>query len=399
MRLINRLDVLFLVACLAWIGLGPSAAAAEPHADSQARAAAAPTAAPTLAIGNTPPPLNPMAWVKGEPVKAFERDHVYVIAFFATWCGASRQSMPLLSDVARRHKGKLTVIGINVRESERGEASVAAVTRFVQARGRDMDYTVAMDDPASTPMFTSWMRAAGMYAIPTAFIVGRDGALAYVGIPIDPEASYGFERAVEQAVAGTSDLAAARQLQRELGEQIAYYLEDMKLTKALDEAMQRKDYRTVLVEAAKLVAQDPQREVRVFGDRLVAMLHLDEAGALAFARKTLAAAETGEASRAIEGTIGSVIAYMPGLSRDAYQMAVSRLETAIPAQGGDFNTVFDLLALAKLQQQLGHQARAIEAQQRAVDIARGRKDITAEMMVGLEKTLADYRAGGPDQSR
>lgn len=392
MRPINCLHALFLTAGLAWFGLGSSAVAAEPSADPQTKAVAAPSAAWTLAIGNTPPLLTPMAWIKGEPVKAFERDHVYVIAFFATWCGASRQSMPVLSDVARRHKGKLTVIGVNVRESERREASVAAVTKFVQERGRDMDYTVAMDDPASTPMFTSWMRAAGMYAIPTAFIVGRDGTLAYVGIPIDPDASYGFERAVEQAVAGTSDLAAARQLHGELGEQIALYLADMRLTKPLDEAMQRKDYRAVLVEADKLVAEDPQRTMRVFGDRLVAMLHLDEAGALAFAGKTLAAAENDEAATAIGGTIGSVITYTPGLSRDAYEMAVSRLEAAIPGQGGDYNTVFDLLALAKLQQQLDHQERAIEAQQRAVDIARGRKDIPAEMMADLEKTLAGYRA-------
>lgn len=386
MRLIETLAVFFLAICLTWLVPVASAVAADDKADA--------AAAPAFAIGDTPPALAPMAWIKGEPVKAFERDHVYVVAFFATWCGASRQSMPVLSDVARRYKGKLTVIGINVRQSERGEATVAAVTQFVQGRGRDMDYTVAMDDPVSTPMFTSWMRAAGMYAIPTAFIIGRDGKLTYVGIPIDPEASYGFERAVELTVAGTSDLAAARQLQRELGEQMTHYLADRELMKPLDEAMERKDYRAVLVEADKLVAQDPKREARVFGDRFSAMLYLDEAGALAFARKARAAAESREMSQGMASTVASVIAYRPGLSRGAYELAVSYLETAMSGQPSDFNAIFDLLALARLQHQLGHGEQAIEAQQRAVDIARGRKDISAEMMAGLEKTLAEYRAGG-----
>lgn len=388
MRMMKALVALSLAACMAWLVPGSSASAADAGA----------SAAPTFAIGDTPPPLAPMAWIKGEPVKAFERDHVYVVAFFATWCGASRQSMPVLSDVARRYKGKVTVIGINVRQSERGEATVAAVTQFVQGRGRDMDYTVAMDDPAGTPMFTSWMRAAGMYAIPTAFIIGRDGRLAYVGIPIDPEASFGFERAVEQAVAGASDLAAARQLQRELGEQMTDYLADRELMKPLDEAMERKDYRAVLVEADRLVAQDPKREGRVFGDRFSAMLYLDEAEALAFARKARAAAESREMSLGIASTVGSVIAYRPGLSRAAYELAVSYLETVISGQASDFNAIFDLSALARLQHQLGHGKQAIQAQQRAVDIARGRKDVSAEMMAGLEKTLVDYGAAGPDRS-
>lgn len=382
----KSLATLFLVACLVWLLPRASVAAAGPGA-----------AAPTFVIGDAPPPLAPMAWVKGEPVTAFERDHVYVVAFFATWCGASRQSMPLLSDVARRHAGELTVIGINVRESEHGEATVAAVTRFVQGR-EDLDYTVAVDNPVGTPMFTSWMRAAGMYAIPTAFIIGRDGRLAYVGIPIDPAASYAFGLAVEQALAGSSDLAAARQLQGELGEQIAHYLADMELTKGLDEAMERKDYRAVLAEADRLVAQDPELEARMFAPRLSAMLYLDEAGALAFARKSLAAAENDEMSRAMAGTVGSMIAYRPDLSRDAYELAATQLEAAGAGQGGDFNAMLDLLAMARLQHRLGKDERAIELQQRAIDIARGRKDIAQDMMAVMEEALAEFRAEGPGRS-
>jgi len=383
MRTMKGFAVSSLAILLAWLLAGATALAADP---------AAPASAAKFAIGDVAPPLAPLAWIKGEPVESLRRNRVYVVAFFATWCGASRQSMPLLSAAARRYRDDVTVIGINVRESERGKADVAAVTQFVEGRGRDMDYHVAMDDPVNTPLFQSWMRAAGMYAIPTAFIIGRDGRLAYVGIPIDPDASFGFEQALQQAVDGASDLTAARRLQGELIEQMAQYLADRELTKTLDAAMARKDYRAVLIETDRLITQDPGLAPRVFGERLTALLHLDEAAALAYARKTAASARSVEESTAIAGGIGTVIAHTPGLSRGAYEMAVSNLETVIARPGNEFNAIFDLDTLAQLQHRLGRRERAIEAQRRAVDLARGRTDVSQEIMAKLQSTLADYTA-------
>jgi thiol-disulfide isomerase/thioredoxin len=343
-----------------------------------------------LQIGDVPPPLEPMAWIKGEPIAAFERGHVYVVAYFATWCGASRQSMPLLSAFARRHAGAVTVIGINVRESERGEPTIAAVTRFVQARGRDMDYTVAMDDPLATPLFTSWMRAAGMYAIPTAFIVGRDGRLAYVGIPIDERASPTFEDALQQAVDGDSDLTAARRQHRALAEEIAHYLVDKELMRPLDAAMERKDYRAVLVEADRIVARDPARETRVFADRFVALLNIDEREALSFAQRSMQTPLGRPHAAALAGTIGGVVANQPGLSRAAYVTALEYMKTAMSAPSDAFNLIADWQVLARLHYRLGDSDEAIQAQQRALELARQRTDIPAEMMSHLETALKEY---------
>lgn len=382
MRNVIRVALLCLATSLAGLAYEASANAVE---------AGPAAAAPSLAIGDAPPPLAPMAWIKGAPVETFERDHVYVIAFFATWCGASRQSMPVLSEIARRHKGKLTVIGVNVRQTERGVATVDVITRFVQERGRDMDYTVAMDDPVRNSIFKTWMRAAGMYAIPTAFIVGRDGRLTYVGIPIDPDASFGFDAAIDQAVAGNSDLKAARQLQAELAEEMARYLLDRELMKPLNAAMERKDYRAVLVEADKIVARDPHQQGRVFGDRLMAMLHLDETAALAFARRSHSSVENAEVASGMADTIALVIASRPDLSRHAYEIALSYLKPALRSNGSDFKTMLSLMTLAQLHHRLGDSRQAVEVQEQAIRIARGRNDVSAEMMNALEKTLADYR--------
>ena len=44
-----------------------------------------------------------------------------------------------------------------------------------------MDYTIAVDDERS--MSESWMMAAGRNGIPSAFIVGKDGTVEWIGHP------------------------------------------------------------------------------------------------------------------------------------------------------------------------------------------------------------------------
>lgn len=41
---------------------------------------------PTLVIGSPAPKLSVKEFVKGEPVKQFDKDKIYVVEFWATWC-------------------------------------------------------------------------------------------------------------------------------------------------------------------------------------------------------------------------------------------------------------------------------------------------------------------------
>ncbi len=367
-------------------------------AQAQAAAPAAPQATdlvPTFRIGDRPPPLAPMAWIKGGPVARFEPGRVYVVKFFATWCGASRQSMPELSALARRHAGRLTAIGVNVREGERGVPTVEAVTEFVNARGEEMDYIVAMDDPVAKPLFESWMVAAGAYGTPTAFVIGRDGRLAYVGFAIDPASSPTLEEAVKQALAGTSDLDAARRLQAQVNRQTAEYLQDKRELGPLRQARERRDYRAVLAEADKLVARLPHYEARVFFDRLGAMLHVDEPGALAFAQAHRdAAADAADAARR-DANVGRIVAAEKQLSPLAYRFAAQRLEAALAADdAGDYGTLLNLLALAGAYRDLGETERAIAAQERAVALARGTREATRDALEHMQRTPDEYRQAG-----
>jgi len=41
---------------------------------------------PLLNIGDHAPPLQVREWIKGEPVRKFEKGYVYVVELWATWC-------------------------------------------------------------------------------------------------------------------------------------------------------------------------------------------------------------------------------------------------------------------------------------------------------------------------
>ncbi len=175
---------------------------------------------PTLKVGDPAPKLDVMAWLKGEPVTSFEPEHVYVIDFWATWCVPCIEAMPHMSELQKKYADRLTVIGVSVREVDHGNAApdVSVVKKFVEKKGDVMGYTVAMDDPVKNPVFDAWMTAAGVYGIPTVFIVDGQGRMVWVGPPNGPWKK-DFDAAVEQALERKSDLDAARTVQDRLNEQ------------------------------------------------------------------------------------------------------------------------------------------------------------------------------------
>ncbi|QEH41639.1 TlpA disulfide reductase family protein [Chitinophaga sp. XS-30] len=156
-----------------------------------ATAAPAPVAGdedmPSLKVGDPAPPLTVEKWIKGKPVSKFVPGHIYVIEFWATWCGPCRAVMPHLSEMAARYKDKVTIIGFNVLEISAGKNKsgdyVTKVANFVKNLGDGMDYTVAADVREETT-YKEWMTAAGMGGIPSSFIVDGNGKIAWWGHPM-----------------------------------------------------------------------------------------------------------------------------------------------------------------------------------------------------------------------
>jgi thiol-disulfide isomerase/thioredoxin len=160
----------------------------------------------TLNVGDTAPRLKVSGWFKGAPVDTLVSGKIYVIEFWATWCGPCKKMIPHLTELAKKHVDNATVIGVAVWQhpDENTDASVASLVRpFVQKMGDMMDYSVAADG-VDEFMANNWMTAAGQGGIPTAFIIGKDTRIAWIGSPD------GLGPILDQVIAGTWDVAMER---------------------------------------------------------------------------------------------------------------------------------------------------------------------------------------------
>ncbi len=134
-----------------------------------------------LKIGDRAPALSIEKWIKGAPVKEFESGRVYVIEFWATWCGPCIESMPHLSSLQRRFKDKgVTLIGVSTRDAKGNTREKAE--QMVADKSEAMAYTVAWDRGSETK--DAYMKAARQASIPTCFVVDRASRIAYIGHPM-----------------------------------------------------------------------------------------------------------------------------------------------------------------------------------------------------------------------
>jgi len=265
-------------------------AKAPTKAKTPAKAAAvapekAPAEAKTLKVGDLAPAFKVARWVKGTPVTALEKGKVYVVEFWATWCGPCRETIPHLTELAKKHQGKATFIGVDVWE--RG-ADLAAVDKkvddFVKEMGDKMGYAVCRDGQDGH-MAKAWMQAANQKGIPAAFILNKEGRIAHIGHPMNED----FAQTLEQVIAGTHDLkaalaaaekAAAEEQAKEAKEK-AQEAAWQEASPAIQDALKAKDWPKVLTLADQAEAKHPDLKVELKRPRFLALAATDAAKAQA----------------------------------------------------------------------------------------------------------------------
>lgn len=134
----------------------------------------------TLKVGDPAPKLAVTKWLKGDAVNSFAPGKVYVVEFWATWCGPCIASMPHISEIQAEYRDKgLTIIGLTSKDPNNSEQQVE---EFMKNRGDIMGYNVAWCEDRATN--DSFMKAAGRNGIPCSFVVDKKGNVAFIGHPL-----------------------------------------------------------------------------------------------------------------------------------------------------------------------------------------------------------------------
>ena len=149
-----------------------------------------------LSAGDPAPALSIEKWVKGDAVTGFEKGKVYIVEFWATWCGPCKVSMPHLSELQKENKSKgLTIIGIS---SIGWRDELSKVEEMVKEKGETMGYTVGWDKDGQTN--TAYMKASKSRGIPTSFVIDQKGTIAWIGHPMQ------LDYVIDDVLAGKWDV-------------------------------------------------------------------------------------------------------------------------------------------------------------------------------------------------
>ena len=113
---------------------------------------------------------------------------VVLVDFWASWCAPCRKSFPALDALQKRYGEQgLTVVGVNV-DTERAEAD-----RFLAAV--PVSFAIVFDAEGKMP------ERYGVKAMPSSYVVGRDGKLRFANLGFHAKDEEKLEAAVKAALA------------------------------------------------------------------------------------------------------------------------------------------------------------------------------------------------------
>ena len=340
------------------------------------------TAETTLKVGDRAPKLQTGKWVQGEPVKEFEKGTAYVVEFWATWCGPCRQSIPHLNETYNKFKEKgLVVIG-----QDCWEQNDDLVSPFVQKMGDKMTYRVALDDKGGSKkgrMAETWMDAAGQGGIPTAFLVNKEGVIAWIGHPMGLR-----EEVLTQVLDGTYDLkkaAADYEVQQaEADKRRAEMAKRNAPLMAINSAMQKKDWDTAMqkvAEAEKLIPKDESERLDMY--RFNILLGKQDYPAAYKIAAGLSDAHKDNAQ--LQNQIAWQILTDTSIKDRDLALAEKMAMRAKDASESKDAAILDTLARARFM--LGKKDDAISLEQKALDLA------SADEKEMYQSTLGAYKEG------
>ncbi|WP_236621402.1 redoxin domain-containing protein [Rhodopirellula sallentina] len=357
-----------------------------------------------MTIGSPAPALDIENWIHdGEgrypKVTEFEPGKVYVVEFWATWCGPCIASMPHIVELQKAYADRGVQIVSITREDV--ETVDAFLQREVRQGSRHTDdpegeagdkneddeseeeptpltygeltkaYCLTSDPDGSTNR--DYMKAAMQNGIPCAFIVGKDAKIEWIGHPMS------IDDVLEQVVSDRWDREtyreefAAKQESRAIITQLSKLLRSKKEDEAIEliddyiangkSEASKTQLKSIKLSLLMTRAKTAQSAANRVATEMLADESLDASGVNQIAWSVY------ELSRDSQAKKNNVL-----------QMALNATQDAVSDAGA--NAVYLMDTIAHLQYELGDLASAIETQRAAVEAA------TPEVRSRLAKYLA-----------
>lgn len=163
-----------------------------------------------LQMESPAPPIKVETWLRGDPLTTFQPGKVYIVEFWATWCGPCVAAMPHLVQLQEKYRDSgLEVVG--VAASEHAPTAYEARTKlgaWLTEKCSNLNFRIGFDYTGE--MRQLWMEPSLSVGIPTSFVVDRGGHIAFIGDPMKlddvlPKVLNGSWRFSDEAKAAETD--------------------------------------------------------------------------------------------------------------------------------------------------------------------------------------------------
>jgi thiol-disulfide isomerase/thioredoxin len=327
-----------------------------------------------LTIGDkAPTPVMAKIFKGNTDFKRFKDGKVYVMEFWATWCGPCKSGMPHVTELQKKYADQgVEIIGCAIWQQEKTQAErEKTVSDFIAIPEWDKKtgYTIAIDDESKTS--TMFMRAAGENGIPCAFIVGKDGIIEWIGHPMT------MDEPLAKVVAGSWNREEAKKeiMKEKQAEMVA-----RKLRNDMRAAQQAGDYPKMITLLDSELAKNPD-DLNMMVQKFQLMIGpMNDSEGYGVGWDMLK--KNRDNSQLLNMLAWYTLDDEAVQDRDL-EFAMAAAKAANEASGGNNPAVLDTLARAYYE--MGNFAKAVKVQKKAVEFAGD--DAMGE---DIRKTLEKY---------
>ena len=362
-------------------------APAQPAKPATQPAAPAATARKVLRPGDPAPAFKVANWIKGEEIKTLDKGKVYLIDFWATYAGTCKITIPHLTEIAKKHKDSLTVVGVAIWEETKGKDGpidpVPGIETFIKDLGEGAGYRIAYGGPQGE-MEVTWMRAAERPGVPTTFLIDKEGRIAWIGPPLQ------VNEPLAKLLAGNLDPEAQRAEAKKQEERLK------KLKELQDHAINASQggrAKELLDVAREAVAVDPKPFQSIPGEcfRRVLVNMKEPDLAYAYAKEFLEGPGTRHGMALDLNTMAWVTLDDPGVKNRDLDLAMRLAQKA--AELSEFKDPAIVDTLARAYWEKGDAAKALELAEQAAALAEKVPDLPPQVKNDITRALERYRKG------